>query len=197
MRSPDKDRVPTDEDLGRRGQRGRKVGPPGHTINDASRQTDSLVSCPVCTRIADSLDTLVMQIRRIADHFDQPSSTSPAPRQEVNAQAEGKNVASVLHADESYYTVRDAETYLGGVVKARTLTALFNQHKLKGFRTSRRGKILIAKSSLDSFITEQQTETTKPPEPPIPVPKPKRRHSGEGEKAGFQFLHLPEQGGQG
>jgi hypothetical protein len=106
-------------------------------------------------------------------------------------------VADVLHGDEIYYTVKDAEAYLGGVVKARTLTALFNQRKLKGFRTSRRGKILIAKSSLDSFIEEQQAEVTKPPELPIPIPKPNRRQSAGGEEPGFQFFHLPEQGGQG
>jgi hypothetical protein len=102
--------------------------------------------------------------------------------------------ASSHHAEEMYYTVKQAEAYLGGVVKGRTLTALFNQHKLKGFRTSRRGKILIARSSLDSFRQGPPAEVK--PQPELPIPKPNRRRSA-GEEAGFQFFHLPNEGGQG
>lgn len=197
MRTPDDDRMPRGERQEPGTGRGQTSEPPGYTAAEVKQQSEGAICCQVCTRIADSLDALLIQIQRIADHFDPPSGTRPAPNQEVKDRGEGKKEAGGLQGDERYYTVKEAEAYLGGVVKARTLTALFNQHKLKGFRTSPRGKILIARSSLDSFRQEPPVEVKTQPELPIPKPKPKRRRSAGGEETGFQFFHLPNEGSEG
>jgi hypothetical protein len=72
MRSPDIDRAPPERGRGQGERQDRRIDPADHSTDGAEKELETAVCFRLLSRIADNLDALVRQVRRIADHYDPP-----------------------------------------------------------------------------------------------------------------------------